>query len=343
MKATVIIGAQYGSEGKGKIAAYLSDEFARAVRTGGPNSGHTVERNGTFYQVRAVPSAFVNQQCRLAIGAGAIINTAVLLGELTACGIVEGRLIVDPQAVIIDEEYQNSELDLISSISSTGQGVGAAIAAKVLRRKVTLARDVPELRPLLADVAGTINSELQQGLAVMIEGSQGFFLSLHHGYYPFVTGRETTASSFCAEVGIGPKDVGQVIGVLRTHPIRVGGPSGPLQDEIVWQTVTAESGYPTPLLEITTVTKRIRRVGRFSMAEAKRSLMINSATQIALNFVDYLDHANFGLRSYTALTASTKKFIDALETQTGVPVSLVGTGPRNSDMIDLRREKNLPH
>lgn len=119
--------------------------------------------------------------------------------------------------------------------------------------------------------------------------------------------------------------------MIRTYPIRVGGNSGPLSNEITWKIVT----------ERTTVTRKIRRVGRFNMEMVKCAVKINRPTQIALNFIDYVSYADHGKQTFDKLTNKSKNFIKIVEQETGVPVTLIGTGPRNADIIDLRKEKDL--
>jgi len=341
MTITIIVGGQFGSEGKGKITGYLAPEFKMAIRSGGPNAGHTVEHDGKVYKLRMVPCAFFNPKCLLGVAAGAVIDTSVILSEIAACNLNEKRLLIDPQAVIIEERHKQAEANLVKAIASTGEGVGSASADKVARvENLHLARDVPELKRYLGDVAKAANHMLDAGGKVLLEGTQGFGLSLHHGFYPFVTSRDTTAGALCSEVGVSPRFVEDIILVVRTYPIRVGGNSGPLKNEITWEDLTVKSNSPTALLERTTVTGRIRRVGNFNMNLVKRAVMINRPTQIALTFVDYIDHRNFGTSTYRDLTASAKRFIKRLETETKVPVTLIGTGPISTNIIDLRKEKS---
>jgi adenylosuccinate synthase len=129
--------------------------------------------------------------------------------------------------------------------------------------------------------------------------------------------------------------------VIRTYPIRVADNSGPMHDEISWQVVTEESKSPTPISESTTVTKKTRRVGRFDMEMVKRAAMINRPTQIALNFIDYISYENKEKRVYSKLTNEAKRFIKLIETETGIPVTFIGTGPNRTHIIDLRSEKLL--
>lgn len=340
MSAEVLVGGQFGSEGKGKIAAYLAPEHDMAIRTGGPNAGHTIEHEGRYYKMQTIPVSFVNKNCALAIGAGGLIDLDILSREIRETGIGKGRLLIDPQAGIIDPRHSQAEADLKKRIGSTGKGVGTAIAAKTLRDPdFRLARDIPELEEYLGDVAGYANRFLDEGKKVFLEGTQGFGLSLQHGFYPFVTGRDITAGSIAADAGISPRSIEDITMVLRTYPIRVAGNSGPLANEVDWETVTRESGYPTPLIERTTVTNNVRRVGRFDMDLVQRATMINRPTQIALMFIDYLDFQNKGKQDFDELTQKSKDFVHRIEDETGTPITLIGTGPRNGDIIDLRGQK----
>jgi adenylosuccinate synthase len=112
-----------------------------------------------------------------------------------------------------------------------------------------------------------------------------------------------------------------------------------MMDEITWEIVTKESNSPEPIIEKTTVTRRVRRVGRFDVEMVKRAVMINRPTQIALNFIDYIDYADRGKQSFDDVTSKSKDFVAMVEREAGVPVTLIGTGPNNADIIDLREAK----
>lgn len=340
MSAEVLVGGQFGSEGKGKVAAYLAPEHDMAIRTGGPNAGHTIENAGTIFRLQSIPCSFINQNTLVAIGAGGLIDLNILNREIRETGVQPGRLLIDPQTGIIEPHHSQSEKSLMQKIGSTGKGVGRAIAVKVLREgDFRLARDIPEIEVFLGDVSAVANRYIDEGKKVFLEGTQGSGLSLHHGIYPYVTGRDVTAGSIVADAGLSPRVVDDVTMVLRTYPIRVAGNSGPLANEIDWETVTEESGYEEQLVERTTVTNNVRRVGRFDFDLVKRMVMINRPSQLALMFADYLDHTDRGKTVYEDLSSKTKDFVGELEDETGVPVTLIGTGPKNNDMIDLRREK----
>lgn len=337
---TILVGGQYGSEGKGKIAAYLAHEYGMAIRTGGPNAGHTIEYEGRVYKLQSIPCSFINPSCLLGIGAGAVIDLDILTREIVECDIANRKLVIDPFAAIIDSHHVESEVELRKRIGSTGKGVGATVSAKVDRHPaLRLAKDIPELEPYTNDVAQIANKVNDRGEKVFLEGTQGFGLSLHHGSYPFVTSRDTTASAFLSEAGLSPLLVDQIIMVIRPYPIRVAGNSGLLFDEVDWKTVTEESGYPTELVEMTTVTKKVRRVGRFDIELVERAVMTNRPTQLALLFADYLGYENKGIRNYSRLNSNARSFIDMLERVTDVPVTIIGTGSGEKDIIDLRGEK----
>jgi adenylosuccinate synthase len=286
---TALIGGQYGSEGKGKIAAYLAREISMSIRTGGPNAGHTIEDRGVLYKLQSIPCAFINPDCILAIGGGGVIEPNILRKEIEQCNITHDRLIIDPQAGIIDGVYIKSGRERTGRLGSTGKGVGPAVAAKALRETdFHTARDIPELQPYLGDVASSANRLLDAGKRICLEGTQGFGLSNHHGPYPFVTSRDTTVGTLCGDAGVSPLFIDEIIMVIRTYPIRVAGNSGPMYREIDWNILTQEVGSNEPIIERTTVTNKVRRVGRFDIELVKRAVMINRPTQIAITFADYL-------------------------------------------------------
>ena len=350
MPLSVVVGGQYGGEGKGKIVSYLSveDDVDYVIRCGGPNSGHTVYFEGIRDALRLLPAGVINGRTRLLLAAGSLIDPNILLEEIERWEVEPSRVGVDFNAGIITEEdakYERS-LQLKKRIGSTLTGTGAGVAKRAIRDDdFLLARDVPELKPFLTCVSSEANEALNRNLKVVIEGTQGYGLSLYHSdCYPFTTSRDTTASSFLGEVGISPLRVDSVIMVIRTFPIRVRGNSGPLKNEITWKEVQKLSGYPYEPQEFTTVTKQIRRVAVFDIDLVKNAAMVNKPTQISLNGVDYLDYHNKGLRDFDSLTGKAKRFIQWIEQETNTRIDFVGTGPPNEEIIDRRKRigvKNL--
>lgn len=344
MSITATIGGQFGGEGKGKITAHLCRKygFDIAVRCGGSNSGHTITINDKQIVLRQIPAGITNPFTKLFLAAGCLINLDVLFGEIDLFGLAPDRLKVDRNAVIIDKEYayEEKKASLNGRIGSTCTGTGIAVAKRALRAKdLKLAKDIPWLKPYLTDVSREIITSHLKGEKVIIEGTQGFGLSVHHSpYYPYTTSRDTTASGFLSEVGVSPLAVSDIIMVIRTFPIRVGGNSGPLPNEISWEAIQQGSGYPYRIQEFTTVTKRLRRVARFDLELVKKATNVNRPTHIALMGVDYLDYKNKGVKYYNELTQKTKEFISWLEWELKVKVSFIGTGPSDYELIDRLNE-----
>lgn len=340
MSLTVVVGGQYGSEGKGKMVSHLSQSLgpgAAVVRCGGSNAGHTAEGPLGRALLRQLPSGAIDPSCKLFMAAGMQLDLSVLVSEIEALQVRPSRLLIDHGATVIEDADRDSERSqqLFDRIGSTLTGTGAAIAQKVLRASgVRRTADIPTLRSFAGDVPAELARFLDGGGNLIVEGTQGAGLSLHHGPFPFTTGRDTTASAFLSEAGLPPTRVTEVVMVLRTYPIRVGGPSGPLRDEISWEEIQARSGYPTALAEYTTVTGRLRRVGEFDWDLVKRATCLNGPTALALHGADYLDHSDLGSRSWEDLSQRTKSFVNRLEDELAVPVRYIFTGPDGRDLID---------
>lgn len=348
MAITIIVGGQFGGEGKGKITSYLAlkDNVDFVVRCGGPNSGHTVDYKGKRFIFRLLPAGVLNPHTRLLIAPGAIINPKILFEEIKFCNLEPSRIGIDYNTGIITEKesLEEKELLLQERLGSTLSGMGKGVAKRALRNKdFRQAKDIPELKQFLTDVSREINKGLKNSKSVIIEGTQGFGLSLYHSnYYPFVTSRDTTAGAFLSEVGVSPLLVKDIIMVIRTFPIRVGGKSGPLKNEISWEGLQKRSGYPYPIKEFTSVTKRIRRVAEFDVDLVQKATIVNKPTQIALLGLDYLDYANKGVLNYDQLRQKTGEFIENLEDKLKIKITLLGTGPKNEELLDRRKVKSYP-
>lgn len=334
MPVTAVVGGQYGSEGKGKVAAYLSSRAAMAIRIGGPNAGHTHESQGALHMVRAIPSACSVPACRLAIPAGGIIDIDVLMTEVRRWQLGPDRLVIDPSAMIICAQDRVAEQEIVGRVRSTGSGTGSALARKVMRKgDVRRAGEAPELRGYIGDVAGEAYNVLSAGKRVILEGAQGTGLSLHHGSFPYVTGRDTTVGSMCGEAGVAPGWIDDIILVVRTFPIRVAGSSGPLARETAWEVVRDGAGYAEPLQEISSVTRKVRRVAEMDETLVQRAIMLNRPTQVALNFVDYWNASNRGASRWQDLCSRTRQRITSLEDLLGVRIGLIGTGPEAASVV----------
>jgi adenylosuccinate synthase len=217
--------------------------------------------------------------------------------------------------------------DLVHKIGSTGSGTGAALVRRMQRDSKgppVLARDHPNLAPFLRPTLPFLNEVLRANESVVIEGTQGFGLSLlHGGHWPKSTSRDTTAAAFVAETGVSMRAVDDIVLVLRTYPIRVGGDSGPMPHEIDWPTLAREAGLPSDYCELATATKRVRRVARFDSALPARAVASNGPHRIVLNHLDYVDSkTRDGI-----LTQCAGEFIRMVESGIGQKIDLVGTGP----------------
>jgi adenylosuccinate synthase len=340
MPVDVVCGGQGGDEGKGKVIAYLArkGDYQIGVRVGGPNAGHTVLYEGKVYPLRCIPSAFVNPRTKLLLGPGSYLRVDWLLEEVENCG-VRKRLGIDPRATIISDRHvreERSSKHAMRTIGSVGTGLGKTLRDKVERKlDLRFVRHEPELKEFLLDVPMEIAKACERGENVILEGTQGFKLSLTHGEYPFVTSRDVTAGNFLSEAGVGPTSVRDIYLVFKPYVTRVG--PGPLEEEIEREELLKK--YHERGREIATVSRRKRRVGKFEWENAVRAIAINGATKLVLTHLDMFD-GNYGIRNFGELTYEAKSFIKIFKTlETFYPhpkLVLISTGPRIEDMIDLR-------
>lgn len=332
----IIAGGQWGDEGKGKIVAYLSlaDKPKIIARAGvGPNAGHTVNYQGRTFGLRQIPSGFVYEGARLLIGPGVLVNPEVVLKEVEMTGTAN-RFGLDRRCAVIEpshiEQDRKSEY-LQGKIGTTGTGCGPANVARV-NRIAKLAAEVPELKPFLTDVPAELNEAIDREEVVFVEGSQGFGLSLIHGTYPYVTSKDTSAATFAADVGIGPTKVDEVMLVFKAYTSRVG--LGPFPTEI-----SQEKAEELGIVEYGTVTGRRRRIGLFDFDLAKRAVMINGATQLTITNLDRMFKGAAKVRRWNDLPIDARDYVDKIEAELGVPVTIISTGSEIEDVIDLRSEK----
>lgn len=354
----VLVGGQFGSEGKGHVAAYLARNYDVLIRVGGPNAGHTVSSESGIYTYHQLPSGCRDTKAKILLGPGMTINVKRLVEEIKECRVTSDRLFIDPQAMIISPRDKKEEKTIVGRIGSTGQGSGAAAARRIRDRKpgaVRLARNVPELRKYVGDKSPYRGSTVKQlelayneRQSILLEGTQGSGLSLYHGQYPYVTSRDTNVAGCLAEAGISPSRVRRILMVIRTTPIRVGNPagkkrytSGPLKHGTTFEVIAEEAGLDpneVPQNERTSTTKRPRRVGWFDWEQFRNACALNAPTDIVLTFADYISVANQKARRFEQLTEDTIKFIEEIERIAQAPVSLINTRfPRKpEEKFDLR-------
>lgn len=337
MPCDVVVGGFFGDEGKGKIIAYLvsKDDIKLAARGGvGPNAGHTFSINGQTFKVRMLPSAAFNVNTTLAIGAGVLVNPTVLLNEISTFN-AHNRTFIDFQCGIITDEHikkDSSDDFLKDKVGTTGTGTGPANSDRALR-KLSIARECEQVKDYLKDVSTLIHSNLEKQNNVLLEGTQGTYLSLYHGGYPYVTSKDVTASSICADIGIGPKNVDEVLVVFKSYVTRVGG--GPLQNEL-----DKEESKKRGWIEYGSVTGRERRSSPFNIELAKKAIRLNGGTSFALTKMDVLYPESAGITDYSKLPSSAKKFVEEIESELGIKAVLIGTGAEVNAIIDRRDNNN---
>lgn len=299
------------------------------------------------------------------VGSSAAFHLDQLMKEITETEL--DHLFIHPRAGVITEAHREAEASLNTGtkhIASTMQGCGAFLSDKVMRRKeLKLARDYSKIQQYISvhmakdlgleDLVGkatplVLLEMMRRGSTILHEGSQGFSLDINHGsHYPQCTSRSTTAVQNLSDMGLPATMMGDVYLVIRPFPIRVGnviedgktvGYSGDCYDDHIetsWEEVVQQAGAPpeaaTEILdkELTTVTKRLRRVFTFSPKQLQEAVAVNGATKIALNFANYIDWSCTGCDDYNELPTKVTDFIKNVEDIAQIPVTVVGTGPRN--------------
>ena len=347
----IVVGGNFGSEAKGHMVQRLTERrleenpksYVEVVRVAGPNAGHTGhDETGKAWAFRQLPvAAVVPGNVVLGIAAGSEIDPEVLLDELTRAtnaGLLDDKTVwVSDEATIIEPKHKQLEAEagLVKRAGSTGKGIGAARADRVMRTAKRLA-DCPELRNELKQYGVVCNAAGQNRFGpnysyvpLIIEGAQGYGLGVHAGHYPQSTSSDCRAIDFLAMAGINPwnwpnEDV-HVWVVARTYPIRVAGNSGPLQGETSW----GELGLPE---EYTTVTQKVRRVGSPDWAHVNRAVEANGPAQVhlAVFMLDQMFPEVAGVETIEALSSQSVEYIaNTIEVLTGAKVDLVGTGPNS--------------
>jgi adenylosuccinate synthase len=331
-RTIVVVGAQWGDEGKGKLVDVLAERADWVVRyQGGANAGHTVHIGDKSFVLHQIPSGILHPGVRCAIGNGVVLDVETLfseIDELVSDGIdVEGRLYVSDRAHLVLPYHKlvDGQSSASKEIGTTGRGIGPAYEDKYGRRGIRVLdlRDPARLRrlvergvahaniqlatsgtkradvdytlgvldrftrrllPLAEDVGLKIHRAISGGSAVLLEGAQGSLLDIDHGTYPYVTSSSTTSGGAATGVGIAPKELDSVIGVVKAYTTRVG--NGPLPTE-----------FDEPLAseirqlgnEFGATTGRPRRCGWFDGVVVRYAARVNGLTDLAVTKLDVLD------------------------------------------------------
>ena len=323
MPTVVVVGTQWGDEGKGKVVDALAPSVAAVVRfQGGNNAGHTLVVGGRKTVLHLLPSGALHDHCLCIIGPGVVVDPAVLLAEvdqLSALGVdIERRLRIASSAHVIlpwhpHVDRQREVAAGAHAIGTTHRGIGPAYEDKVARRglrigdlispsrlaaKLTMApidgydrAEVLErlaelgarLRPWVVDVPELLAELRRKGEGILFEGAQGTFLDVDHGTWPYVTSSNTVAGAACAGAGVGPTAIDQVIGIAKAYVTRVGG--GPFPTECAPDVAEALRAAGG---EFGATTGRPRRIGWFDVPLLRRSALLNGLSAIALSKLDVL-------------------------------------------------------
>ena len=371
MSVKIIVGLQWGDEGKGKIIDALSHDAKHIVRAqGGNNAGHTVIVEGKEYHFHLVPSGILYPHTKCYIGGGVVIDPESLLEEMREIeghGVsFEGRFFISPYAHVITDEHKKRDLEREKEqkIGTTGRGIGPAYIDRAARVGIRMAEYDGPLKKYVYS--------FEQGLAgydkILLEGAQGVALDVTFGTYPFVTSSQTISGGICAGAGVGPTRVDEVIGVLKSYTTRVG--NGPFPTELA----ESEQGlFPgnEAAREVGTTTGRPRRIGWFDAVMARRAVALCGVTSIALTKLDILDghqeikickgygSENFpvtskdfeslnieyevmegwmcetrGVRKWSDMPEKAKRYVERIEELCGAPIDLVSVGPGREDLIE---------
>lgn len=388
MSVTVVLDSQAGSCGKGKFIGYLAqkDSMSMAINNFMSNAGHTyVTEGGEKIMTQHLPTSMVNPKCDLVIGPGAAITPHILFEEMIKYKDIIGdrQIVINPRAVVIIDEHRHTEAQVLRS-GSTFKGCGAAQADKVMRQAMLFGEFWEKMcdesydwgddneftyvvtcgdweyiseHIVVVDTMNLVNSEIDRGCSVLVEGSQGCDLDINYGLpYPNTTSRQCHAGQLIADCGISPKLLDEIVMIMRPYPIRISNTtnlkngdgttlvtsSGDYDgsEEITWDIIKERCGAPDDMDfgEMTTVTKKPRRVFEMNWDRFDYVCRLNRPTQIALNFAQYIDWGAYKCTSWEDLPQKVKDFISTVEAHAGCPVTLIGTGPANNDIIDRRGE-----
>ena len=421
MPGLVLLGAQWGDEGKGKITDYLAERADYVVRyQGGNNAGHTVVVNGEEFKLRLIPSGIISGHATCVIGNGVVVDLKVLIKEmeyLKSKGVDVSRLrISDRCHLIMPYHIKQDECEELAKgdakIGTTKNGIGpcymdkcARIGVRMgdvvdrayflsrLQSVVNLKNDLlgklygvepfdaeaiadeylalaDQIKDQICDTSYLLNEALKAGKKVCFEGAQGTLLDIDHGTYPFVTSSNPNAGAACVGAGVGPQNINEVLGIIKSYTTRVG--AGPFPTELndaVGEEMQ-QRGH-----EYGTVTGRSRRCGWLDLAIVNYAIRLNGITGLALMKLDILDTlpeikicTGYKLHGedikhfpgrlddleqvepiyetvpgwqcdttscthFDELPDAAKAFVERVETLTGVPVKIVAVGPGREQTI----------
>ena len=414
-RADLIVGIQWGDEGKGKIVDLMAQEFDAVARyQGGHNAGHTIWVDGIKYALHLIPSGILNPKALNIIGNGVVVCPEALIKEMKQFENLEGRLFVSESAhmilnyhIAIDQAKEKMRGD--KAIGTTGRGIGPSYADKISRSghrmgelkdielltenimehfaqnqavfkamniqlpsKAELQAELIEyakvLLPFICNTTKMVWDMMKDNKRVLLEGAQGTLLDIDHGTYPYVTSSSTISAGACTGLGISPKDIGNITGIVKAYCTRVGNGPFPTEDFEADGDRLREQGH-----EFGTTTGRPRRCGWFDAVACKHASRINGCDQLSIMKLDVLDgfsevkmciayeyegkeidympsdienvkpiYKSFpgwdkteGVRKWDDLPETAKTYLKYFEEVTETKIGLVSTSPDRNDTIIL--------
>ena len=415
MKADLIVGIQWGDEGKGKIVDLLAQKYDVVARyQGGHNAGHTIVVDGKTHALHLIPSGILNPKAINIIGNGVVVSPEALIKEMKQFDNLLGRLFVSESAhmiltfhTLIDQAKEKLRGE--KAIGTTGRGIGPAYSEKIaragfrlgeLRNVATLTNRVLEyfvqnkaifealeislpnreeltkelsgfaekLVPFLANTTQMAWKMMDEGQKILLEGAQGTMLDIDHGTYPYVTSSSTISAGACTGLGVNPKDIGKVTGIVKAYCTRVGNGPFPTEDHSEIGERLRKAGR-----EFGTTTGRPRRCGWFDAVACRFASRINGCDDLSIMKLDVLDgfeeiqvcvayelngevidympldlesvkpiYKTFagwdkteGVRRFEDLPATAQEYLKALEELTKTKIGMISTSPDRNDTILL--------
>ena len=415
MKADLIVGIQWGDEGKGKIVDKLAAEYDMVCRSqGGHNAGHTIWVDGVKFALHLVPSGVLNPNAINVVGNGVVLSPESIIKEMIQFENLEGRLYISDKAhlnlyyhALIDQAKERLKGD--KAIGTTGKGIGPAYADKINRTgfrvgellnpaKLTdsiieyfeqnraifdiyeintpkesellaqLEEFKAKLAPFITDTTQMVWKALDADKRILLEGAQGTLLDIDHGTYPFVTSSATVSAGACTGLGINPKDIGKVTGIVKAYCTRVGNGPFPTEDMGKDGKRLGEQGH-----EFGTTTGRARRCGWFDAVATRYASRLNGCDELALMKLDVLDgfdevkvcvayelngqeidymptdldsvtpiyksfkgwDKSVGVRKFEDLPATAQEYVKVIQEISQTKVGIISTSPERDDTIIL--------
>ena len=414
-KADLIVGIQWGDEGKGKIVDRLAGEYDMVCRSqGGHNAGHTIWVDGVKFALHLIPSGVLNPHAINVVGNGVVLSPESIIKEMVQFEGLEGRLFISDKAhlnlpyhALVDQAKERLKGD--KAIGTTGKGIGPAYADKINRtgfrvgellnpsklcasiiayfeqnRAIFDIYDIAtpiesellkelegysaKLSPFITDTTQMVWKALDDDKRILLEGAQGTMLDIDHGTYPYVTSSATVSAGACTGLGINPKDIGKVIGIVKAYCTRVGNGPFPTEDLGAEGQRLGEQGN-----EFGTTTGRARRCGWFDAVATRYASRLNGCDELSLMKLDVLDgfdevkvcvayeldgkeidylpsnledvtpiyktfkgwDNSVGIRKFEDLPATAQEYVKIIEEISKTKVGIISTSPERDDTIIL--------